>query len=116
MSVAPGGDDPGRDDLAVPGVGQADDGDLGDAGVVVQELLDLGRIDVLAPPDDQLLAAADDPVVAVVALAGEVAGVKPAVGVDHPGGRLGVLVIAGHDAVAARAKLAGLAAGRPPCA
>ena len=78
------GDDPGRDDLAVLGVGQADDGDLGDGRVVVEELLDLGRVDVLAAPDDQLLAPADDPVVAVVAAAGQVAGVEPAVGVDRP--------------------------------
>ena len=82
------GNDPGRDDLAVLGVGQAGHGDLGDRRMPVQELLDLGRIDVLAAANDQLPAPAHDPVIAVVAAAGQVAGMEPAVGVDRPGGRL----------------------------
>src|SRR5206468_2481424 len=99
------GHDPRGDDLAVLRVGQTHDSDLGDGGVVVEVFLDLGRIDVLAASYDQLLAPADDLVIAVGAAAGEVAGGEPAFGVDGPRGRLGGLVIAGHHDVAADAEL-----------
>ena len=49
---------------------------------MMKELLDLGRMNLLAAAVDLLLAAADDPVVAVVAVAGEVAGVQPAFTID----------------------------------
>ena len=81
--------DPGGDGLAVLGIGKPRDGHFGDGGMVMQELFDLGRIDVLAAADDQLLASADDAEVAVVAAPGQVAGVQPAGGVD------GVRVAAG---------------------
>ena len=45
--------EPGCDDFAVPGVGNARDGDLGDGRVPVEELFDLGGRDVFAPADDQ---------------------------------------------------------------
>ena len=48
--------------------------------------------------------------VALVVHRREVAGVHPAGAVDRLGGPLGVLPVAEHDAVAARAQLAGLAA------
>ncbi len=95
------GHDPGGDDFAVLGVGQPGDGDLGDRRMTVQELLDLGRVDVLAAANDQLLAPADDSIIAVVAAAGQVAGMEPAVGVDRLACRLGIIVIAGHHAMAA---------------
>ena len=59
--------DPGHQLLAVALVGHADDGDVLDVGVAVEELLDLARVDVLAAPDDQVLDAADDVDVAVLA-------------------------------------------------
>ncbi len=98
--------DPGRHDFAVLGVGHAGHGDLGDGGMPVQELLDLGRIDVFSAANDQLSAPADDPVVAVLATASQVARMQPAVRVDGPGGRLGVVVITGHHAMPADAQLA----------
>ena len=64
-------------------VGDADDGDVGDVGVRLSDVLDLGRVDVLATRHDHVL----DPVVQEqvpvgVAEAG-VAGAEPAVVVDR---------------------------------
>jgi hypothetical protein len=78
------------------------------AGVGVEELLDLARVDVLPAADHHVLDAADDVAVAVVAHHGQVAGVHPAVGVDRLGGALGVVPVAQHHRVAAGAELAGL--------
>ena len=61
-----------------------------------ERLLDLGRVDVLAAPDDQLFGAAADPQVTVAVAAGEIAGAVPPVH-QHGGGRLGQVVVAGHD-------------------
>ena len=47
-----------------------------------QRVLDLSRADVLAPPDDHLVAPAHDDEVALVVEETLVAGVQPAVGVD----------------------------------
>ncbi len=91
-------------------VGEPDDGDLADARVSKQEILELARIDVLAAPDDHVLDAADDVAVAVVGHRGEVAGVHPAIGVDRRGGLLGFVPVPLHHRVAAGAELAGLAA------
>ena len=66
-----------RADLfAVALVGDADDGGFGDVGVLVERGLDLGRVDVLAAPDDDVLQAVDDVEVALVVEAAEVAGVR----------------------------------------
>ena len=46
--------------LAEVGVRHADHGALGDAGQLVEHALDLGRVDVVAAADDEVLAAADD--------------------------------------------------------
>src|SRR5262249_41663904 len=72
------GDDPGGNDLAILGVGQTGHRDLGHRRVTEQECLDLGGIDVLPAPDDQLTDPTDDPVVPVLAAVGQVAGVEPA--------------------------------------
>jgi MFS family permease len=56
--------------LAPLGIGHADHGRLGDAGVAEEHVLDLGRGDVLAAPDDGVVGAALDEQVA--------AGVQPA--------------------------------------
>ena len=80
-SATPGARDDDRDHrLAEVGVRHADDRALGDAGQVVEDALDLGRVDVVAAADDQVLAAADDGDVAAVVDLADVAGAKPAVG------------------------------------
>jgi hypothetical protein len=78
-SATPGPGDDDRDDrLAEVGVRHADDRALGDAGQVVERGLDLGRVDVEAAADDQVLAAADDRDVAARVDLADVAGAKPA--------------------------------------
>ena len=64
-------------------MGNADHGALVHGGVLVEDLLDLPGIDVVAAPNDQLLLAVDDEVVAVVVDARQVAAVKPPVGGDR---------------------------------
>jgi hypothetical protein len=82
--------DEGEDLLAQLRVGPADDGGLGDGGVLVQHLLDLARVDVVAAADDEVLLAVDDEQVAVLVGVAEVAGVEPAV-LERLGRRLGLL-------------------------
>ena len=64
--------------------------------MLVQHRLDLGRIDVEAGADDQFFGAADD-VEDVAVEAREIAGVEPAIGVNHRCSRLRGPVIAAHD-------------------
>ena len=59
-------DDRGADLLAEGLVRDADDGGLGDGGVLVEHLLDLARVDVQPAADDQVLLAVDDEEVAVL--------------------------------------------------
>ena len=68
--------------LAEPGVGRGDDRDLGDARHAHEQLLDLGRADVLAAADDDVLLAVGDREVAVGVEHADVAGHEPAVGVN----------------------------------
>src|SRR4029434_5846246 len=77
----------GPDLLPVRRVGDGDHGRLGHRRVLVQHFLDLPRVDVVAAPDDQVLFAVDDVEVAVLVLAGQVAGPEPAVGDGLAGGR-----------------------------
>ncbi|AKZ55655.1 hypothetical protein SAM23877_2606 [Streptomyces ambofaciens ATCC 23877] len=84
------------------------DQDVGDVGADRLELaLDLGRRDVLAAGGlDQVLLAVGDAQVAVGRELADVAGVEPAVALQHLGGLLGQLVVALHDAGAAQQDLA----------
>jgi hypothetical protein len=50
--------------------------------VLVEDLLDLARVDVVAAADDHLLLAVDDEEVAVVVDLAHVAGAEPAVVVE----------------------------------
>ena len=77
------------------------------SGSRVEELLDLARVDVLAAADDHVLDPADDTHVAVLVHDRQVAAVHPSGGVNRAGGGLGVRPVPAHDAVAARALLAG---------
>lgn len=73
------GDDEGVHVLAPAFVGSADDDGLGDAWVAFQDVLDLGRVDVLTGDEDGVLdAVADEDVTVLVDVAG-VPGVDPAV-------------------------------------
>src|SRR3954447_17209715 len=71
--------DRGADLLAELLVRDADHRRLGHRGMLVEDLLDLARIDVVAAADDHVLLAIDDEEVAVLVDLGHVAGVEPAV-------------------------------------
>src|SRR5689334_2849469 len=73
----------------------------------MQKLLDLGRIDVLAAANDQLLASAHDAIGAAVSSPRQVTREQPAVRVDGAARGFRISVIAGHHAMAAGAKLTG---------
>src|SRR5436853_141187 len=83
----------------------------GPSGLPERFALDLGRVDVDAAADDHVLLAAGDGEEAVGVLAGEVAGVEPAVGVERGGGRLGVVPVPPADVRAAQPELPHLAGG-----
>src|SRR3954454_14535718 len=100
--------DRGADLLAHLLVGHRDHGGLGHGGVLVEDLLDLARIDVVAAADDHVLLAVDDEEVAVLVDAGHVARVEPAVVQDLLRGVVAVPV-ALHQVVAADRDLADLA-------
>src|SRR3954464_12781826 len=89
-------------------VGHRDHGGLGHGGVLVEDLLDLARVDVVAAADDHVLLAVDDEEVAVLVDAGHVARVEPAVAQDLLRGVVAVPV-ALHEVVAADRDLADLA-------
>jgi hypothetical protein len=77
--------------LAPPLVGHADHGTFRDGGMLVDHLLDLGRVDVFPARDDQVLEAVADVQVAVLVGDRDVTGVQPTVGGERrdglPGGR-----------------------------
>jgi hypothetical protein len=74
-------------------VGDADDGDLGDARVLDQRPLDLRRVDVLAAGDQHVLEPVDHIDEAFPVGMDEVAAVEPAAG-ECLGGRLRLLEVA----------------------
>ena len=89
----------GDHDLAPARVGAADDRGFGDVRTFDQQVLDLGRVDVLAAGNDHFLAAAIDIEIAFPVEVSHVAGVEPAVD-QHRGGGLRCLPVADHDVVA----------------
>src|ERR1700754_3946588 len=68
-------------------VGHADDGDLGDRGMLGQYPLDLDRVDVLAAGDDHVLEPVLDEDVAALIDPADVTAPKPTVLGDRLGGR-----------------------------
>ena len=70
------------DDLAPSVVRQADHGDLRHIGVLQQRVLDFGREQVLAAPDNHLLHPPGNAQIALPVERAEVARMQPAVGVD----------------------------------
>src|SRR4029078_12467222 len=87
------------------------DGGFGDAGQLVADAFDLGRVDVVAAADDQVLAAADDGDVAQGVDHADVAGAKPAVGAELGARLLGHAPVAGEDVRAAHLDRADRALG-----
>ena len=95
-------------------MGHADDGGVGDAGMLDEAVLDLDAVDVLAAADDHVLGPVGDEQVAVVVEVADVAGVQPAVD-DRRRRRLGLVPVARHDDRALDEDLAGLAGVRGAC-
>ena len=87
----------GHADLAKVRVRHADHRAFGHAGQLVDIALDLGRIDVVAAADDQVLAAPDDGDVAVRVDFADVAGLEIAVGGELFGRFLGHAPVALED-------------------
>jgi len=87
-------------------VGNSYDSHFGYVGMFEEDILDLNRKQILATADDHVLHSAGDRYIAPSVHGAEVSGVQPPVAVDRLGGRLGIVVIADHDAIALRTNLA----------
>src|SRR5579872_4788329 len=92
--------DPGTQLLAVAIVSDAENLHVLNLGMTIEEFLDLSWIKVFAAADHHVLDAADNVAIALVIDRGEVAGMHPAVAVEHLGGLLRLVPIAEHHAVA----------------
>ena len=91
----------GKDRLAEIGMGQADHGGFQHAGGLVQQHLDLDRIDVEPARDHQILGAADDMHIAIIIDPAQITGDKPAIRAQVLGRLFGHLPIASKDVGAA---------------
>jgi len=100
---------PGAELFSVFHVRHPDNVDIRDLLVVVEELLDLARVNVLPATDHHVLEPANDLEVALLVHGAEIARVVPAVLVKRGMGGRGIVVITFHNAVAAGADLADLA-------
>lgn len=99
------GHDEGDRDLAEDVVRGAHDDCVGHSGAAEQGLFDLGGVDVLAAGDDQFADPAGEGEMAVLDPAGQVPGAVPAV-LERGGGRLELVVVAGHEPGSAHPHLA----------
>ena len=79
--------------------------------MLVEHLLNLPRVDVVAPADDQLLLAVHDEVAPVLVHPREVARVEPALGIERLGGCVRAPPVPLHEVMAANHDLADLALG-----
>ena len=75
--AGPGADDDRAHDLAVGRIVGGDDRGLGDLGMAEEDRLDLSRAHVVAGGHDQVVVAPDEPEVAVLVAAEDVAGREP---------------------------------------
>src|SRR5436190_1854971 len=96
---------PSAELLAVAWVGDADDLNVLDLRVAVEELLDLARIDVLAAADHHVLDPADDLHVPVLAHRRQIARVHPAGLIDRLRDLRRLVPIAEHHRVPTCARL-----------
>ena len=96
------------DDLFIAVNRAADHGALHDVAMRTQHCLHFGRIHVEAGADDHLLGTADD-IEAFAVKTREIAGVEPALTVNHLGGQIRRAIIAAHDVAAAYMQLADFA-------
>ena len=94
--------------LALARVWNADDGRFPHAGVLVQHLLDLARINIDSVDQQHVRLAVGDVEESVLVRVTDVAGQQPAVPHDFRRG-LGLVPIAEHDVAAAHAQFPDLA-------
>src|ERR1700730_1346620 len=92
-------------------VGDAKNLHILNLGMAIEKFLDLARVEVFAAADHHVLDAAEDVAVPLLVDHRDVAGMHPAIGIEHVGGLFRLIPIAKHDAVAASAQFAGVAAG-----
>src|SRR5258705_9029048 len=74
-----------------------DDRSSHDGGVCIENVLDLAGIDILAAADDHVLAPASNAAISVLVETPQIAGVKPAFGIDCRSRRFGIVEIVFHD-------------------
>ena len=98
--VAFSGDDQGEWGLSPLLRGDSDDGGFEDGWMVIEDVFDLDRGDVLSAGDDHVLGPVDDVDVAVLVDGGHVSGVEPAVD-DHLVGLFLLLPVTTQDDVGA---------------
>ena len=110
------GHDESHDGLAGAWIGLAHHRDLGDLGVLEQRLFDLGRIDVEAGHDHEVLGPVDEAQLAVVVRDGDVAGAEPSVTGQRTGGGGGVVPVAREDVGAVDPDLTRVAREHVPAA
>jgi len=85
-----------------------DDRSSHDGGMGVENVLDLAGIDILAAADDHVLAPALNAAISVLVETPQIAGVKPAFGIDCRSRRFRIVEIVFHDGVSASADFADL--------
>src|SRR6516164_2553900 len=85
-----------------------DDRSSHDRGVCIENVLDLAGIDILAAADDHVLAPALNAAISALVETPQIAGVKPALGIDCRSRRFGIVEIVFHDGVSASADFADL--------
>src|ERR1700686_4958837 len=96
----------GTDGLSPFLVGCADHSRLSDYRMFVKDVLDLGRVDVLASTDDHVLQTVADSQESIRIHPTEVTGMKPAFRIDCLGRRLGVAPVTAHHVGSTRENLA----------
>src|SRR4029077_20045211 len=96
----------GADALAKPRIGYAHHGGVAHLRMLIENFLDLARIDVGPAADQHLLLAADDLQIATLVEDAEIAGVEPAIGAERLVS-LRIVVIADGDGGTTRQDLAG---------
>eukprot|EP01136_Pigoraptor_vietnamica_P034513 Opistho-1_new@98565 len=102
----------GHAHFAKVGVGHAHQGAFGHAGHLIDVALDLGRVDVVAAADDQVLAAAHDAHVVALVHFAHITGFEPAVGREFFGGLFGHAPVALEHVGALHLDAADLAHGQ----